>query len=70
MLLGNLAQRDGFAHAGAGEQDVDPALFPLDRVEQTVEVVEIGRVCKTQKSSGFLQARWTQLAQPFIRAAP
>jgi hypothetical protein len=24
--------------------DVDLALFPLDRVEQTVEVVEIGRV--------------------------
>ena len=30
--------------AGARVQDVDPALFPLDRVEQTVEVVEIGRV--------------------------
>src|SRR5689334_23163823 len=44
MLLGNLAQRDGFAHAGARIQHVDPALFPLDRVEQTVEVVEIGRV--------------------------
>src|SRR6202034_2974607 len=25
-------------------QDVDRALFPLDRVEQTIEVVEIGRV--------------------------
>ena len=44
MLLGNLAQWDGFAHAGARVQDVDPALFSLDRVEQTVEVVEIGRV--------------------------
>src|SRR5260221_14406901 len=44
MLLGNLAQWDGFAHAGARVQDVDPALFPLDRVEQTVEVVEIGLV--------------------------
>src|SRR3984885_9116890 len=44
MLLGNLAQRDGFAHAGARVQDVDLALFPLDRVEQTVEVVETGRV--------------------------
>ena len=44
MLLGNLAQWDGFARAGARVQDVDPALFPLDRVEQTVEVVEIGRV--------------------------
>src|SRR5260370_13274013 len=44
MLLGNLAQWDGFARAGARVQDVDPALFPLDRVEQAVEVVEIGRV--------------------------
>src|SRR6202007_762810 len=44
MLLGNLAQWDGFARAGARVQDVDPALFPLDRVKQTVEVVEIGRV--------------------------
>ena len=30
--------------AGARAQDVDLALFPLDCVEQTVEVVEIGRV--------------------------
>src|SRR4051812_8629658 len=44
MLLGNLAQWDGFARASARVKDVDPALFPLDRVEQTVEVVEIGRV--------------------------
>jgi hypothetical protein len=44
VLLGNFAQWDGFAHAGARKQDVDLALFPLDRVEQTVEVVEIGRV--------------------------
>src|SRR5580658_6898079 len=44
MLLGNFAQRDGFAHAGARVQDVDLALFSLDRIEQTVEVVEIGRV--------------------------
>src|SRR6266403_5308541 len=44
MLLGNLAQWDGFARAGARVQDVDLALFPLDCVEQTVEVVEIGRV--------------------------
>src|SRR6202042_694314 len=29
---------------GAREQDVDLALFSLDRIEQTVEVVEIGRV--------------------------
>src|ERR1700677_3278187 len=44
MLLGNLAQWDGFARASARVQDVEPALFPLDRVEQPVEVVEIGRV--------------------------
>ncbi len=44
MLLGNFAQWDGFAHTGARVQDVDLALFPLDCIEQTVEVVEIGRV--------------------------
>src|SRR5712664_1251955 len=44
MLLGNLAQWDGFARAGARVQDVDLALFPLDCIEQAVEVVEIGRV--------------------------
>src|SRR5580693_2379487 len=44
MLLGNFSQWDGFAHAGARVQDVDFALFPLDCVEQTVKVVEIGRV--------------------------
>src|SRR3982075_4128430 len=44
MLLGNFAQWDGFAPAGARVQDIDLALFPLDCVEQAVEVVEIGRV--------------------------
>src|ERR1700733_7796600 len=44
MLRGNLAQWDGFARAGARVQDIDPTLFPPDRVEQTVEVVEIGHV--------------------------
>src|SRR5258707_2517264 len=44
VLLGNLAQWYGLALASAREQDVDLALFPLDRIEQAVEVVEIGRV--------------------------
>src|SRR6185503_3680628 len=44
MLLGNLAEWDGFARAGARVQDVDLALFPFDCFEQPVEVVEIGRV--------------------------
>src|ERR1700754_5033505 len=44
MLLGNLAQWDGFARAGARIQDVNLALFPLDCIEQAVEVVEIGRI--------------------------
>src|ERR1700688_2347161 len=44
VLLGNLAQFGGFTLACARKQDVDLALFPLDCVEQTVEVVEIGRV--------------------------
>src|ERR1700760_1993260 len=44
MLLGYLAQRGGVAHTGARVQDVDLALLPLNRFEQAVEVVEIGRV--------------------------
>src|SRR5579859_1510799 len=44
MLLGNLAQWDGFANAGARVEDVDPTLFPFDCFEQAVEVIEIGRV--------------------------
>ncbi len=50
MLLGNLAQGDGFARAGARVQDVDLALLPLDRVEQPVEVFEIGRVRRACRS--------------------
>ena len=42
MLFGDLAQWNRFAHAGTRIQDVDPALHPLHRVEQPVEVVEIG----------------------------
>ena len=44
MLLGNLAQSGRLALTSARKQDVDLALFPFDRIEQTVEVVEIGRV--------------------------
>src|SRR5258708_5917133 len=44
MLLGTLAQWDGFAHPGARVRDVDLALSPLDRAEQAVEVGETGRV--------------------------
>jgi hypothetical protein len=44
VLLGNLAQWYALALASAREQDVDLALFSLDRIEQTVEIVEIGSV--------------------------
>ena len=44
MILGDLPQRNGFADAGAREQNVDLALLSLDRLEQAVEIVEIGRV--------------------------
>jgi hypothetical protein len=44
VLLGNFAQWYGLALASACEQDVDLALFSLDRVEQAIEVVEICRV--------------------------
>ena len=44
VLFGDLAERRGLAHAGAGVEDVDPALLPLHRLEQPIEVVEIGHV--------------------------
>src|ERR1700733_9027358 len=44
VLFGNFAQWYGFARAGARVQDVDLALYPLDCIEQAVEVVEIGNV--------------------------
>ena len=52
MFLGNLAEFGGFAFACAGEQDVDLALFALDCIEQTVEVVEIRSSPRTPVSSG------------------
>jgi len=44
VLLGNLAERHSLAPASAGVQDVDLSLFPLDRIEQAGEIVEIGRI--------------------------
>src|SRR3954454_23251730 len=44
MLLGDLAQRGGVAHAGARVQNVDLALLPLNGFEQAVEIVEISRI--------------------------
>src|SRR3546814_7835414 len=61
MLLGNLAEREGFARAGARIQNFDLAFFPLDRVEQAIEVVEICRVAAyaghvpTDQLDGFVQ---------------
>src|SRR3546814_19771102 len=61
MLLGNLAEREGFARAGARIQNFDLAFFPLDRVEQAFEVVEICRVAAyaghvpTDQPDGFVQ---------------
>src|SRR5258707_5103318 len=53
VLLGNLAQWYGLALASAREQDVDLALFSLDRIEQTVEVVEI---CRVAANAGHVPA--------------
>ncbi len=44
ILFGDLTQRDGFTHSCAGVEDVNPALFAFDCIEQAVEVVEIGGV--------------------------
>ena len=44
MLLGVAAQGTEFSGAGVGEEDVDSALFALDLIEQTVEVVQIRNI--------------------------
>src|SRR5439155_21910852 len=67
MLLGNLPHWDGFALAGARVQHVDPTLFPLDRVEQAVEVVETGRVAA---HAGHVSANQLDgLVERFLRSA-
>src|SRR5271170_6319993 len=44
VLLGDLAEPGLLAHPGACPQHVDRALFLLDRVEQTVQIVEVRRI--------------------------
>src|ERR1700728_2411383 len=44
VLLGDLTQRQWLALAGTREQDVDLALLALHRLEQTVQIVQIGCV--------------------------
>ena len=44
VLLGDLAEPALLAHPGACPQHVDRALFLFDRVEQTVQIVDVGRV--------------------------
>jgi hypothetical protein len=63
VLLGDLPQRHGLAYAGAREQDVDLALFALNRLEQAVEVVEIGRVTLY---AGHVPANRKRLTNPPI----
>jgi hypothetical protein len=44
VVLGELAERGGLAHAGAGPQHVEAAHLPLDGVVQAVQVVQVGGV--------------------------
>ena len=44
VLLGDLTELVLLAYPGARPQHVDRALFLLDRVEQTVQIVEVGRI--------------------------
>jgi hypothetical protein len=44
VLLGDLAEFARLARPGAGPQHVDGAVFPLDRLEQAVEIVQVGRI--------------------------
>ncbi len=44
MLLGDLAEPALLAHPSTCPQHVDRALFPLDRLEQTVQIFEVRRV--------------------------
>lgn len=45
MLLRDLAERALLAHPETCPQHVDGALFAADRVEQVVQLVEVGRIC-------------------------
>jgi hypothetical protein len=42
VLLRDLAELALLARPGTGPQHVDGALFPPDRVEQTVQIVQVG----------------------------
>src|ERR1700691_1301757 len=50
--FGDRAERQQFTHAGVGEQNVDPSLFSLDPLEQSVEIGEIGDVAANADSIG------------------
>jgi hypothetical protein len=45
MLLRDLTELALLAHPGTCPQHVDGALFPPDRVEQVVQLVQVGRIC-------------------------
>ena len=53
MLLRNLTQWQCLALAGTREEDVDLSLLALDRLEQAVQIVQIG--CVTL-DSGYIPA--------------
>ncbi len=44
VLFGDLFERGGLTLAGAGKEDVDPALFALDGLVEAVEVGEIAGI--------------------------
>jgi hypothetical protein len=44
VLLGDLAELAFLGRPGTGPQHVDGALFPPDRVEQTVQIDQVGAI--------------------------
>jgi hypothetical protein len=62
VLLGDLAELALLARPGTCPQHVDGALFPPDRVEQTVQIVQVGRISlhaghvPADQLDGFIQS--------------
>jgi hypothetical protein len=65
--LGDLAQWEGLAGTGARIQDINPALFPLHRFKQAVEIVEVG--CVTANAGHVSADLLDSLIKRFLPAA-
>jgi hypothetical protein len=62
VLLGDLAELAFLGRPGTRPQHVDGALFPPDHVEQTIQIVQVGRISlhsshvSSDQLNGFIQS--------------